>query len=78
MWLLVIGIVVVLIIGYNIGFSIRDWQHKKWLDKTNIICPECKSDDVNQTIYKEETIAVRRNLCGLCGFWWEWRPLSLP
>ena len=72
MWLLVIGIVVVLIIGYNIGFSIRDWQHKKWLAKTEFICPKCKQDTIKEAIALGDFINMFKHVCENenCGYFW--------
>jgi len=73
MWLLVGVLVVVLIIGYNIGFSFRDWQYKKWLRNSTVICPKCKSNDIVQKKYlKTQLIKVHWCFCKDCGYKWEW------
>ena len=54
MWVLVGIIIVLLIIGINIGYGLRDWKYKKWVNKSKVNCPICKLDVIDMRIVGDE------------------------
>lgn len=70
MWILVSIIAMVLIMGVNIGWQFRDWHWKRWLAKTDVICPKCKTDSVEENLSFPELIDLLLNVCQNCGYRW--------
>lgn len=75
MWILVLIIAMVLIMGVNIGWQFRDWHWKRWLAKTDMICPKCKSDDIEDALAETDlkNMFKKVKVCRNCGYFWTGR-----
>lgn len=70
MWIIIAIIVMVLIMGVNIGWQFRDWHYKKWLEKTKYICPRCKGDNVKEEGTWSDMINMWKYYCRSCNYFW--------